>query len=91
MFAATPRRSLDDLIALSEPDAVQAAFDDRNRAVLFRFLTVFTLGSVAALLVLAADGQYWAMAAAGASLVMARLLHSLDERPILERHFRALL
>ncbi|MEM8995577.1 MAG: PP2C family protein-serine/threonine phosphatase [Acidobacteriota bacterium] len=91
MFAATPRRSLDDLIALSEPDAVKAAFDDRNRAVLFRFLTVFTLGSVAALLILAADGQYWAMGAAGASLVMARLLHSLDERPILDRHFRALL
>lgn len=91
VFAATPRRSLDDLIALSEPEAVKAAFDDRNRTVLFRFLTLITLGSIAALLVLAADGQYFAMTAAGVSLVIARMLYSMDERPALERHFRVVL
>ena len=91
VFAATLRRSLDDLVALSEGDAVKASLDDRNRAVLFRFLTLVTLASMAAILVLAAEGQYFAMAMAGVSLLLARVLHSFDERPVLEQHFRVFL
>ncbi|MEM6796539.1 MAG: PP2C family protein-serine/threonine phosphatase, partial [Acidobacteriota bacterium] len=72
-------------------DAVRAFFDDLNKLVLFRLLTLVTLSSIIGLLIMAAEGYYAQMAAPVVSLLLVRILHSLRERPFLERHFRTVL
>lgn len=82
---------MDELILLPEDQALCAFFDDFDRNVLLRFLSLATAGSLLGCLVLLAGGMGPWVLAPLFCLVSARLLRNSLDHPWFERHFRGIL
>ena len=83
--------SMDQLIRLSEPEALRRYLDSRNCQTLFRLLLLFSLAAVVGGLLMIAGQRYPLLLVTALNLVVIRLLYLYEEHPVFTRHFRTVL
>jgi serine phosphatase RsbU (regulator of sigma subunit) len=84
-------KSMDELVLLSEDEAVRVDFDSTNCRVLFRLTPLFALATVLAGLGTVAGERYLEASMAVVLLVVLRLLYQGRDRPAFSRYFRLIL